>query len=629
MTVNEFSFINQKFKAFDNWLKEKSNSFTDIFTTNNGDFKKFKKDATELFKKYQSYKKVEELLKENSKATFEEKVSAVNRFAEEINEEFGKTIGVYAEKLIQAEQAKTTFDNIQMDINNQVDEGNRVLTNYRTLISDIQTGGLGLNRKTVAMVTNFDVNNYVPNFTITPVMVKVQQLGDQLQALGIRLPSFQIDTDFLDAFNSKLQGDYGSIVATLKDKLDFSKVLSGIGGFDFDNLFPGFKFPSEYANKIKITKGFDKKNLKAWLKANVDFEIAEQKTLMSFGLFKVTFSNTTFYANMNVEVDADGKITKTNQGSLQTDIGMEVQGQKLMTFKQTIISFVNDRYNFDLDPSRMEMSGLLKLVTDATKNIKVAQSGNGKKTSGSENAESSFSVNVLKEMVKLPDGIELEIPYGMEALFNIAVPQIGGGTSSLINLNFGAAFLMKVFNFETKQLDFNLALRFYMSSKAAPFNFAAFIFGGGGYIDCLFDYTPAKTNNGLSVAFAMSIQATASLAFNAGWIKGYVMLGMGIEVVYKKLAEQDTATTSITMFVQMIGCVIIIDLVDIYLMLRLETTYDGYRMIGRGMISVEIEICWLVSITVVREYEKVMTGSNQTNTTEKKRRTIKIANQSI
>ena len=107
------------------------------------------------------------------------------------------------------------------------------------------------------------------------------------------------------------------------------------------------------------------------------------------------------------------------------------------------------------------------------------------------------------------------------------------------------------------------------------------------------------------------------------------MLGMGIEVVYKKLVEQDTATTSITMFVQMIGCVTIIDLVDIYLMLRLETTYDGYRMIGRGMIMVEIEICWLVSITVEREYEKVMTGSNQTNTTEKKKRTIKIANQSI
>ena len=127
----------------------------------------------------------------------------------------------------------------------------------------------------------------------------------------------------------------------------------------------------------------------------------------------------------------------------------------------------------------------------------------------------------------------------------------------------------------------------------------------------------------------MSVQATASLAFNAGWIKGYVMLGMGIEVVYKKLAEQDTATTNITMFVQMIGCVTIIDLVDIYLMLRLETTYDGYKMIGRGMIRVEIEICWLVSITVEREYEKVMTGSNQTNTTEKKKRTIKIANQSI
>ena len=73
-----------------------------------------------------------------------------------------------------------------------------------------------------------------------------------------------------------------------------------------------------------------------------------------------------FIARMRMEIDMDGKTKKTNTGKLSGSWHMNIAGTGLMIFRDASVIFKDGKLTFDLDPKRMEMPGLLKLITEAT-----------------------------------------------------------------------------------------------------------------------------------------------------------------------------------------------------------------------------------------------------------------------
>ena len=571
------------FKIVDEYIKGIVKGLSSFFN-NLIHEKEFEAKFKEYLSYYKSFKELEKAIK-TANGDPKQILELANKFAEEINEDLGNFTGNLLNTYIEGKKANETYNELNDAINN-------TLFNYRSVYDELIAPGLGFNRRTVAMLVNTDWKNVEQRLLITPVMTKFNQLNENLSALGIRLPSVSITDQFLAP--AKEWGNEASeyFKESFLNKYDFTNILKGAGGINLERLIPGFKMPDELRNNIKITHGTDKQNLKAWARAESNITIPERKELFAIGPVNVSLdAKASLIGNVKAEINADSKLTKENYGELNGSFVICLQSTELMRFRDVKVTCVNDNYNFDLDPSRIEMSGLLKLISDATKNIPEESADEGKESS-------PFKVTILKEKYNETD---IEIPYGVNATLDIPPITVGGGPTNITNLAFGGNFKMIAFDIEKKKLDFKLGLGFYMGKREAPFVFTAFIFGGGGFIDCNLEYAPSVSNS-LSVEFAMSVQASAALAFNGGWIYGSVMVGMGIEVVYIKKAYGPGSNTNLIMFVQFIGHVCVIRIIHVFIVIRLDVAYDGNKMRGTGKIKASMKISRFFTIKVNKNY---------------------------
>lgn len=569
------------FKEADDYIKNIARELSSFF--HQLDPNQYKAQFSKYLERYKSYKDLEAAIgtkPPNPKSILE----AANKFTEEINEDLGALTGTLLRTYSEGEKAKYTYNEL-------TDAVNTTLFNYRGVYDELVAPGLGFNRKTVAMLVSTDWKNVEQRLTITPVMTKFNQLKENLSALGIRLPSVSITDKFLAPAREWGEEALKKFKNSLLSNYDFTNIIKGAGGLDLERLIPGFKMPDAFRNNIKIMHGTDVNNLKAWVKAETNMSLPKREELFAIGPVSVSLDKAaTLVGNVKAEIDADSKLEKENHGSLAGSFIIGLQGTELMRFRDAKITCVNDKYDFDLDPSRMEMSGLLQLITDATKNIPAA-SDDGEETS-------VFKIDILKTKY---ENTNVEVPYGVNASLDIPPITIGGGPTNITNLAFGGYFKMKAFDVEKKTLDFSLGLGFYLGKREAPFIFTAFIFGGGGFVDCSVDYTPSVSNS-LNVNFAMSVQASAALAFNAGWIYGSVMVGMGIEVMYVKKALGPGSRTSVIMFIQFIGHVCVVRIIHVFLVVRLAIAYDGQKMTGTGRIKASMRICRFFTLKVEKNY---------------------------
>lgn len=580
-TTAGFNPLFDYFKIADDYIKSIARELSSFFHQLDPD--QYKAEFSKYLERYESYKDLEDAIGAQPPNP-QNILAAANKFTEELNEDLGTLTGTLLNAYSEVKKTEYAYNDLSDAVNN-------TLFNYRGVYDELVAPGLGFNRKTIAMLVSTDWENIEQRLTITPVVTKFNQLKENLSSLGIRLPSVSITDKFLAPAREWGETALKNFQNSLLSNYDFTNILKGAGGLNLERLIPGFKMPDAFRNNVKIMHGTDVKNLKAWVKAETNISLPKQEQLFAIGPVSISLDKAaTLVGNVKAEIDADSKLEKENYGSLTGSFIIGLQGTELMRFRDAKITCVNDKYDFDLDPSRMEMSGLLQLITDATKHIP-AESEDSEETS-------VFKIDILKAKYQNTD---IEIPYGVNASLDIPAITIGGGPTNITNLAFGGYFRMKAFDVEKKTLDFNLGLGFYLGKREAPFIFTAFIFGGGGFIDCSVDYAPSLSNS-LNVNFAMSVQASAALAFNAGWIYGSVMVGLGIEVMYVKKAFGPGSRTSVIMFIQFIGHVCVVRIIHVFLVVRLAIAYDGQKMKGTGRIKASMRICRFFTLKVEKDY---------------------------
>lgn len=509
-------------------------------------------------------------------------LAASSRLASRVNGDFGKLTGEVAQRVKDIDRAANAAQGLMQT-------GKQTLNNFRSVWNEFTAPGMGLNRNTVAMIVKTDWNDVAQRLSITPCIARVKELGESLEGLGLRLPVSAITDQLLSA-----KREWKNVSQSLVDQFGFSNLLSDLGGMRFDKLFPGFKMPEFARDKIKVTQGFDKASLTAWVNAEADIKLAGRKQLMSIGPILVEIENARFEATMRIQLDIDGKMKKLNTGKLTGTWHITIGGTGIMIFRDTGVIFKDNKITFDLDPSRMEMPGLLKLLTDVTTKLSAGQGTD-------ENGEK-------KEVFKLGLVKFGEIPIGMKATLDLPPVSIGGGVTAITNLSFGG-HLQLLFMEKPGKFKFLLGLGFYLGKKDAPFNVTIFILGGGGYIDCTIIFVPKE---GLTVHFVMSVNVSAALAISAGFMTGYVMILAGFEGEYHKTPSQGSAVY-VTIFVRVIGYVEILSIASLFLGLYLEATYrsssGGSELIGTGMVRAEIRVCRFIKIKVRKSYTKRFAGS--------------------
>jgi hypothetical protein len=461
-----------------------------------------------------------------------------------------------------------------------VQSGKNVIRNTRSLWNEFSAPGLGFNRETLAMVVRFDPNSIEERLGITPCIAKAKEFQDTLEGMGVRLPIVGIGDDLLPAAKEYAKKFTNSLV----EQFDFTSLMSDIGGIRLDNLFPGFKMPAELKDNIKITHGFDKEKLSAWVKAESDIKFKDRKTILPFGPLKVDIDKAHFEAVTRIEVDASGRKSKIAKGKLSGDLYISVGGMTFVIFKKMAIRFEGDKLHFDLEPRNVESPGLLKLLTDASKAMSSEADG--------------FKVGVLSEG---------NFPVGMRADLNIGPFDVGGGVSSITGLLVGSFLELRALTPELK-FDFLVGSGFNLGRKESPFNITIFILGGGGYFDVAFLYKPK--GNELTVDVELSVHASASLVFSVGWMKGGVAIYLGLIGTYHKKPNLP-ASFSVSIFVLFTGHVDVLGLISAYLKIMLEATYKslpngGYRFQGTGTVKLTIRICRFIKIKVNRSFTKVI-----------------------
>lgn len=454
-----------------------------------------------------------------------------------------------------------------------------VLRTVRSICNDLRTDGLGLNRKTVAMVLNYRA----PTVNLTPTLTKLNQFGKQLGSLGLRLPTTELADRFLPN----------------KDwlpKFDFNRIISDCGGAKLAGLLQRLKMPKELGDHIRVTQGLDKQTLRAWVLADVDAKLSGRQSLFDFGPIRVLLEGANFTAHLRAEIDAGGKATKDASGQILADWVLTTGGQELVAFQKTTLSFHNGNMKFDFDPKNIRLGGLLRMISDLTKALPTPGFGKG----------SPLKVAWLQETAG-----GLTVPVGVRATLELPKIDLGTTPVAVTGIQLGGYLELRALQKVANQLvfDFTIAVGFHLSQKTKPFNIAIFCLGGGGWVDAALEYHPLRSD--LTADITVGITASASLSFNLGWLSGGVgiYLGLFIEFHNSKIAG---SSFSIGLVLVLDGYLDLLGIIEVYLTISLQGVYriaGGTKTLDcTGRVDVSIKICWCFTLHVSRSFTYSMGG---------------------
>lgn len=412
---------------------------------------------------------------------------------------------------------------------------------------------------------------------ITPCLGLIDRGKDELndiKALGMRLSTKKL-------------------FDRVKPHFDFSKEFSDYatdwGGLKvIHEFFPNFKPDATWSERFEITKGIDKKTLKAWLRIAVRLPI-ERNVLFEKSPVKVTITSGELYAESFFSADSKGVLQRTTQAHILGNWIISVQDSEVLEFKETkLYNDAGGNLKFDVSPTNINLKGVLGSVSDLMSSI--------------PGADSAFEIGkILQDLGK---------PISIDCDFDMNLPDISGGCFSIkgLKLNAGLGISIIPTDFES----FALSTRLSLGRKEAPFVMTVYFLGGGGWFEFKSSYLPMK--NRIATFLSIGVALGASFDIALGPIKGGVLMSIGIGCEFTNDGAGNSKFGIVVIFT-LRGEVDLCGVVSAYISLSLSLTYERgggtTSLIGRGHLEVEIEICWCFTLCVDYDAEYRFIGSKE------------------
>lgn len=407
----------------------------------------------------------------------------------------------------------------------------------------------------------------------SPVVALMNRLDDDLQALGIRLPTSEL---------------LERLIPKDLDKIDFGRLFPDLGGLKLDGLFKNLKLPASLNEHVKLTHGFDKASLSAWAKAEAKSNLPKRAEVFAFGPLKLIVVDAAFNALADLAIGIDGALRRSTKAHIVGDWELAFGGQALVTLEQTRIDFENGKgLNVDIDPSRIRFDRAIKFLSDLIKQFSEPDSG--------------FFLEMLEE-----NGM----PAGIAARLELPLPPLSFGAFSIWGLRFSSSFgLHMVKGTGVRRGEFAIATSLALGRKVEPFTMRVWILVGGGWLETRAKYFP--TSGRLTTGVSIGITAGVGIDFAFGPCRGFVFVMFG---AYVEFSSEGSGSThfSVAVILLVRGGIVILGRFNIGLYLLLEIIYqqDG-TVLGRGTIEVTFKICWCVKITVRQSVTYRLAGGSR------------------
>lgn len=454
-------------------------------------------------------------------------------------------------------------------------EGSDVLRLIRAVGDPPKTDRLGLNRPEVAYVLN-EVDKVID---ITPAVALVNRvsdtlaaidqagkaLGDLIPGMGIRLPTGRLAENLMpDALKN----------------LSVPNLIPHIGGLDLRGLLARAGFPDlDDLEAVKVTQGFDKAERRLWMNAVIDVPFTEPVDILTFGPVTLAVDDARFFAESRLTAGLGGSTQKIN-GRIAGDWRVVCSGQDIITFRRTGLFFdESGKLDFKIAPERVELAEPLEFLTNF-----LAASGKGK----------GLVVEPL-----LRGGV----PAGVIATLDIALPDLTLGAFAITSLSLHVMFGVAAIP------EFEVIGEVSVAQRTAPFTLSVWILNGGGYLTQRMSFRPtARPKPVLTYTLDVGIVAGVGLGFNFGVVSGGVWLQVGCSIAITWTTERGGNSTTVTVFILARGNVDIAGLITASIMLLLEVSYDGARMIGRGTLRLSFKISMFYTLRVNQKVEYTFIG---------------------
>lgn len=398
-------------------------------------------------------------------------------------------------------------------------------------------------------------DDYAAAVRSSPVAALVNRVGDDLKALGLRLPT----QSFLDR-----------IIPAELQNFDLSKILPDFSALKNSALFERLKLPAIANDTVRVTQGFDDVNRVPWLKAKVDIPINERSEAFKLGPLSLILPKAQFFARADLQVQG-GVLRKTQEARVTADWTLEFGGSPLVTFEDTVLEFSEGGgMRFDIRPDRIRMDAVLEWLTDLMKSYE-PEGGSG----------------LQLEMV-----YDNGRPVGVACTLSAALPPLGAGVFAMSGLQLGAGLTLGA---DKDSGEFAIGVTFNISRKIKPFTLTIAFLNGGGWVESQARYLTASRRVVSQVS--IGIVAGAGVEFALGPCAGSVYVQFGIFVEFSS-GGANGQTLSIGIMLLVRGSVVIFSIATVSITLLLQAVYaqDG-SLTGYGSLSVSIRVSFFLKLS--------------------------------
>ncbi len=363
-------------------------------------------------------------------------------------------------------------------------------------------------------------------------------------------------------------------------KKGLQSVMNDFAGLKLEQLLGplpalGESLARRLKDVVKIQHGFDQQTQSAFIDSMVDnLELGSDLSLFSFGPFECRLRAPRLFAHQRVSVGTDGNVHRQETGRISADWQMIFQGSPLVTFKESELVSENGSVHLNLNPKKLEMSSLLKAISDLCSTVQRDGSG--------------FEAGILTD---LPNSIMAFCRLHLE------LPPVGGGAFSITNL-----WLAGFFELEIAPKMFEIRCGLNIASREKPFSIIIFILGGCGWFDLKTRYRiPFSGTPELEISLDVGIGAAAGLAINLGFLEGSVLISLAVEFSARLLRgpEGNRNHFAFSIVLSFNGHVSILGIISVDLGIVLAVRYEtGGGMVGEGRVRLRIKICWCFTLKV-------------------------------
>jgi hypothetical protein len=385
--------------------------------------------------------------------------------------------------------------------------------------------------------------------TTSPFAAKLREIDGGLKQLGIAIPA----QNLLD-----------QIIPIPLKNIDFNKVFRNFGAIDFQDLLKKFKLPEMRSDQIKITQGVDKATRSAWVITKVNADFTERQSLFEFAGLAVTLAKMQLRAESDMRMSLNGDRSSRTDALLRADWGLQYGGANLAVFREVAIRFDGSRFDFDIEPSKVELHPALKFVDEFAKRFRP----------------------------ELPPAVQIEkdsrgVPVGARAsmVTDVKLPPLGA--VEIGPLKIASSLAMRMGN--TGQ--FEITAHLDVGSKTAPVWVQIGYLGGGMWLE-------AKAR------YLGSVSYTASVGLAIGCVRAISIASVAngsFSLLLFAYAEMSESGGSLRIGFSVQGSARIIGIANASVYLLLEAEHKGGKAEGRGTLDVKVDICWCYTLHVRRD----------------------------